>query len=112
MNNLFLAFSLGIGLSVMTIFADMLIKNASLQKSFSGWQMLFVGALIYGLTALGWFWVMRNMKLSTLGVLYGVSCIVLITIVSVFYYKEAIRPIEVFGIVLAVISIIILARFA
>ena len=99
-------------LSIITVLADVFIKNASLQTSFSGWSLLSLGCLIYALTGLGWFYVMRHMKLSTLGVIYGITCILLLAAVSVFYFKEKISSIEIVGIILAVISIIILARFA
>ena len=80
----------GIILSAITVFGDYLIKHASLQTSFTGWKFLLAGAIIYGLTAFGWFFVMRKIKLSTLGVLYGISCIILLALVSVFYFKEKI----------------------
>ena len=105
-------FLIGIGLSLITVFADALIKHASLQNSFSGWQMLILGAVIYGLTAFGWFFVMRKIKLSSVVVLYAVSCVVFLTLISVFYFKEKITILEVFGIFLAIISLIILYRFA
>lgn len=105
-------FLIGIGLSIITVFGDGLIKEASLQKGFAGWQMLIMGAVIYGLTAFGWFFVMRRIKLSTLGVLYGVSCIIFLALVSVFFFKEKLNPMEIFGIILAIISLLILARFA
>ena len=81
------AFLVGIGLSAITVVADVFVKHASLQKAFTGWPMLVLGAVIYGLTAFGWFFVMRKAKLSTLGVLYAVSCVILLTLVSVFYLK-------------------------
>jgi drug/metabolite transporter (DMT)-like permease len=102
----------GIILSAITVFGDYLIKHASLQTSFTGWKFLIAGAIIYGLTAFGWFFVMRKIKLSTLGVLYGISCIILLVFVSIFYFKEKITPLEIVGIVLAITSIIIMARFA
>lgn len=111
MNQVFIAFLIGIGLSAITVLADTLIKNASLKNAFSGWPILILGAMIYGFTAFGWFFVMRKIKLSTLGVLYGVSCVLLLTLVSVFYFKEKINSFEIFGIALALSSLIILARF-
>ena len=112
MNSILIAFLIGIGLSAITVLADAFIKHASLQNAFSGWQMLILGAVIYGLTAFGWFFVMRKIKLSTLGVLYGVSVIIILTLVSMFYFKEKISSIEIFGIALAIISLMILSRFA
>lgn len=112
MSAILFAFLLGIGLSIVTVVADSFIKQASLQSSFSGWPILVLGAVIYGLTGFGWFFVMRRMKLSTLGVLYGVSCVLLLTLVSVFYFKEKINLIEILGVGLAIVSLVILARFA
>lgn len=112
MNTVLIAFLVGIGLSAVTVFADVLIKRASLQNAFSSWQLLIIGAIIYATTALGWFFVMRKVKLSSLGALYAVSCVVLLTLVSVFYFKERIAPIEIVGISMAIVSIIILFRFA
>lgn len=112
MNPVLIAFIAGIGLSIVTVVADAIIKHSSLQKSFTAWPILVLGAIIYGLTAFGWFFVMRKLKLSTIGVLYGVSCVILLTLVSVFYFKEKINPLEIFGIFLAIISLVILSRFA
>lgn len=112
MNQILVAFLFGVGLSITTVFADGLIKWASLQKAFSGWQMLVLGAVIYGLTAFGWFFVLRKIKLSTAGVLYAVSCILFLALLSVFYFKEKITTMEIVGIVLAVISLVLLSRFA
>jgi len=85
MTAVLVAFFIGIGLSLITVLADFLIKRASLHNSFSGWPLLVLSTLIYGLTAFGWFFVMRKVKLSTLGVLYAVSVVVFLTLVSVFY---------------------------
>ena len=112
MNPILITFLFGIGLSVVTVLGDILIKQASLQNAFSGWQMLTMGAVIYGLTAFGWFFAMRKIKLSTLGVLYGVSCIIFLTLISAFYFKEKISSLEIFGILLGIVSLAILYRFA
>lgn len=86
MDAILIAFLIGIGLSAITALADSFIKQASLQHAFSGWPMLALGAIIYGLTAFGWFFVMRKIKLSTAGALYGVSLIIILTFVSVFFF--------------------------
>ena len=112
MNFVLISFIAGIILSAITVLADSLIKQGSLKIAFSGWPYLAIGSLIYGLTGLGWFFIMRKIKLSTLGVLYAVSCVILLTLVSVFYFKEKISPLEIVGIILAIISLVIMARFA
>ena len=112
MDKLMIAIIAGIALSLITVVADVFIKNASLYDGFSGWKLLVVGAIIYGLTAFGWFFVMRGAKLSFLGVLYSVIVILCLTLVSVFYFKEKLSGMEMFGIGLAISSLVILARFA
>ena len=106
------AIGFGIGLTLITILGDVLVKHASLQNAFSGWKWLVLGALVYGLTAFGWFFIMRKIKLSTLGVLYAVGCVLMLTLVSIFFFKEKVSTMEIAGIGMAIMSLVILARFA
>lgn len=112
MNEIIITFLIGFLISAVTVLGDFAVKKASLQNAWSGWPMLLLGAMIYGITAVGWFFVMRKIKLSTLGVLYGISCVLLLTLISVFYFKEKINSFEIFGIILAISSLVILYRFA
>lgn len=102
----------GVGLSIITVVGDFLIKRASFQSIFKSWGILLLGSLIYGLTGLGWFFVMKNIKLSTVGVLYSVCTVVFLTLVSVIYFKEKISVYEIIGIIMAIISLIILYKFS
>lgn len=112
MLNSILPYVIGSLMIILTVIGDSLIKNASLVKGLSGWRSLLAGALLYGVTAFGWFFVMRHMKLSTLGVFYGVGCVLLLTLMGVFYYRENINIVEVVGIILAIISLVLLFRFS
>jgi drug/metabolite transporter (DMT)-like permease len=106
------AFAVAITLSLITVYADYLIKKASLLTAFNGSFLLLSGMMLYGLTGLGWFFVMRQVKLSTLGVIYGVTCIIALTLISVFVFKERLHFFEVVGIICALVSLVLLARFA
>jgi len=55
---------------------------------------------------------MKYLKLSTIGVYYGISSLLFLVLTGVFYFKEKLGMMEVFGIILAIISLIILGRFA
>lgn len=103
---------LSLGLSVITIFGDFLLKNASLKSGSGGWLLLIIGCVLYGLTGLGWFFLMREAKLSTLGVIYSVAMIIGLTVLSVFIFREKITPMEIVGVVLAIVAVMILYRFA
>lgn len=112
MTQVWIAVIAGIILSLITVVADIFIKQASLQSSFSGWKLLVLGSIIYGLTAFGWFFVIRKIKLSTAAVLYSISIILFLTLTSVFYFKEKINIAEIIGICMALASLILLSRFA
>jgi small multidrug resistance pump len=107
----FIALVTTIFLSLITVLADYFIKKASFERNLVN-KWLILGAIIYGLTAFGWVFVMKNMKLSTLGALYGISCITILTIISIFIFHEKISTVEIIGILFGIISIIILYKFA
>lgn len=103
------AFLLGVGLSAVTVFADALIKHASQHRS--SWALV-AGAVIYGLTAVGWYFVMGRLRLSTVGAVYAITCVVLLTLTSIVWFREQLSAFEALALVLAICSIGILFRFA
>lgn len=52
MNSILSAILIGVGLSAITVFPDSLVKEASLQKHFSGWPSLLFGSIILGIISL------------------------------------------------------------
>jgi len=56
--------------------------------------------------------VMKYLKLSTVGVVYSVSMIVLLTATGWIWFGESLGPREVAGIILAITSLYLLMRFA
>ena len=108
----FLVIGMGIGLALVTALGDALIKSASNKLGFSGWKQLMLAAIIYAGTALGWFFVLRKIKLSSGVMIYTLSLIIFVILISVFYFKEELKPIEYVGIAMAISSLLILSRFA
>ena len=97
------------GFSALTVLADVLIKKASDQNQL--WSAFFVaGALIYGLSAFGWFYALRSLNLATLGGVYSLSTVVMIALAGVVLFQEKLQPAEIGVLVVAVISIIVLWR--
>jgi multidrug transporter EmrE-like cation transporter len=107
----FVALLIALSLSIITVLSDTIIKKASLESNVRN-KWLLLGALIYALTAIGWVFVMKSMKLSTLWAIYGISCITILALVSVFVFHEKISYIEIFGILLGIVAITILYKFA
>lgn len=101
-----------VGFSIVGVVGDYLLKLASSQKTplRSGW--FYVGFAVYASTAFGWVYVMRHLKLATIGVVYSVSMILLLTAIGAVGFKEPLNGYEVVGLAMAVGSLILLMRFA
>ena len=107
-----LAILITIGFSAVGVIGDYFLKLASQQASplRSGW--FYVGFAVYASTAFGWVFVMRHLKLATVGVVYSVSMIILLTAIGAFVFRESLGPREVAGLILAIASLYLLMRFA
>src|SRR5262249_51954872 len=91
-----------VAFSLIGVVGDYFLKLASGrdQPLHSGW--FYLGFAFYASTAFGWVFVMRHLKLATIGVLYSVSMVLLLTAVGVLFFKESLNYYEMAGIGLAV----------
>jgi small multidrug resistance pump len=98
--------------SAVGVVGDYFLKLASAREQplRSGW--FYIGFVLYASTAFGWVFVMRHLKLATIGVLYSVSMVLLLTAVGIVFFRESLNYAEIVGIVLAVASLVLLMRFA
>jgi small multidrug resistance pump len=98
--------------SVIGVLGDYFLKLASTseQPLRTGW--FYLGFALYASTAFGWVFVMRHLKLATISVLYSVALVLLLTAIGVVLFRESLNYFEVIGIVLAVVSLVLLMRFA
>lgn len=108
----FYVFIIAIMLALITAGGDFLVKKGALHGGLSGNWWLIAGALVYALTAFGWYYILKHIKLSSSVVIYSLSLLIIVVLISVFYFKERISPAEYLGIALAMASIVILYRFA
>jgi drug/metabolite transporter (DMT)-like permease len=101
-----------VGFSIVGVLGDYLLKLASAQERplRSGW--FYLGFAVYASTAFGWVFVMRHLKLATIGVVYSISMILLLTGIGALVFRETLNAPEVVGLILAVASLILLVRFA
>ena len=99
-----------VGLAAVGVLGDFFIKLSG-QGPVSV-RYFTAGILVYAATAFGWFFVMQHVKLSTLGVYYALTTVLLLTLVSIFYFKESLNGYEVVGIFLALVSLALMGRFA
>ena len=111
MGNTWLAVVVTIGFSVVGVVGDYFLKLASGQDRPLASRWFYIGFLVYATTAFGWVFVMRHLKLATIGVVYSVSMVLLLTTVGVAFFRESLNYYEVAGIVLAIASLVLLMRF-
>jgi drug/metabolite transporter (DMT)-like permease len=72
----------------------------------------YLGFSLYASTAFGWVFVMKHLKLATIGVVYSISMMLLLTAVGVMFFRESLNAYEVLGLILAIASLVLLIRFA
>jgi small multidrug resistance pump len=107
-----LAVVVTITFSVVGVVGDYLLKRASEDKDPMKSRWFYIGFVVYASTAFGWVFVMRHLKLATIGVVYSVSMILLMTAIGVVFFREPLNRYEIAGMAMAVGSLILLIRFA
>ena len=107
-----LAVLITITFSVIGVLGDYFLKLASGREQPLRTGSFYIGFILYASTAFGWVFVMKHLKLATISVLYSVSLVLLLTAIGVVLFRESLNYFEVVGIMLAVISLVLLMRFA
>ena len=101
-----------LGISLACLAGDYYLKRASqLAQPFRSIEFV-LGIVIFAATAAGWVIVLRVLKLGTIGVIYGVATVIFMTLLGWLGFGESLRWHEWAGIILGIISILLLTRFA
>jgi small multidrug resistance pump len=98
--------------SALGVVGDYLLKLASDRKQPFESKWFYLGFAVYASTAFGWVFVMRHLKLATIGVVYSVSMILLLTATGAIFFRETLNAYEFAGLVMAIASLVLLVRFA
>jgi drug/metabolite transporter (DMT)-like permease len=112
MENKALAVLVVAGFSAVGVLGDYFLKLASEQPQSLRSPWFYVGFAVYASTAFGWVFVMKYLKLSTIGVVYSVSMILLLTAIGVVAFRESLNAYEIAGLVMAIAALTLLTRFA
>jgi hypothetical protein len=78
-----LAILVAVAMSCVGIAGDYFLKRASSQANPLATRPFWLGLLIYSTTAFAWAYVMRHLKLATIGVIYSGCMILLLTAMGV-----------------------------
>ncbi|HEU0273946.1 MAG TPA: hypothetical protein VFQ83_05415 [Candidatus Udaeobacter sp.] len=101
-----------IAFSIVGVLGDYFLKLASAHNQPLKTTWFYLGFALYASTAFGWVFVMKHLKLGTISVLYCVSLVLLLTGIGVTLFRETLNYFEMMGILLAVVSLVLLMRFA
>jgi small multidrug resistance pump len=112
MKKTMLAILVTVAFSAVGVLGDYFLKLSSARDQPLRTRWFYIGFAVYASTAFGWVFVMRHLKLATIGVVYSISMVLLLTAVGVVLFGESLNYYELAGIALAVASLVLLMRFA
>lgn len=101
---------ISISMVVITIVGDYFVKKASMCKDLLGWKLLLIGGFLYGISAIGWFYVYRMTKVFTVGAIHSFGIIILTILLSLVIFKERINTMEIIGLLFGIVSLVILLK--
>ena len=111
MDKTVLAVIVTVAFSIIGVVGDYFLKVASAKEQALKSLEFYIGCCLYASTAFGWVFVMKHLKLATVGVVYSISMVLLLTAVGVFRFKESLSVTEMAGLAMAVGSLLLLTRF-
>lgn len=101
-----------IGLSLIGVLGDYFLKLSGNGEKYIDLKWFIIGAIVYSSTAIGWFFVMKFIKLSTLGIVYATTTVLALTLVGLLFFRESLNIYEIIGLGTGLLSIVLLSRFA
>lgn len=106
------ALLLTVAIGAVCVACDYLLKKASLLPRPFLTRDFWMGFTGYALTAFAWVFVLQRIKLATIGAIYSLTLIILLAVVGTLLFGEKLNQVEILGLILACISVFLLARFA
>ncbi len=105
-----IGYALCFGATVIVVAGDYAIKIAVERGHTLSSPIFMTGCGLYALSAIGWFMAMRHISLAQTGVAFSVFSLLALAGLGVVAFGERLEMREVFGIVLAVCSMLLMAR--
>ncbi len=96
--------------AALVIVGDVLLKLAA-EGDRSIWSGdVFAGCAIYALSAIFWFYAMREITLAQAAVAYSMLTLLALSAIGALWFEEVLRAREYFGIACAITAMVLLAR--
>lgn len=94
----------------VTLLGDYTIKRATLDPAGLLSPSFSIGVAAYGLSAIGWFYLMKSHSLAMISVLLSASMLIMLPILGRIAFLEPIRIRDALGVSLALLAIIVMKR--
>ena len=85
-------------MSAVGIVGDYFLKRASGEANPLATLPFLVGLVLYSSTAFAWVFVMHHLKLATIGAIYSVCMILMLTSMGFIFFDETLNRYEIVGI--------------
>lgn len=99
-----------IALSILGVLGDLAVKRAA-DAGNPASPFLALGALIFGISAFGWYLAMRVLNLATVGAIYSIATLLLLVLAGTVIFGERLHTIEVVAVLVALGTLAALWRF-
>ena len=97
-------------ITAATLFGDFHIKKSAMSLNGLSSPHLLSGALLYGVTALGWFYLMKSQSLAMIAVLFTASTIIALSVLGYFVFGEQFGKREALGVTFALLAVATMYR--
>ncbi len=98
-------------ISAVTATGDYFMKLAGNTEKYMDLKWFLIGLFLYLITAFAWFVAFKSIKVSSIGVIYGITTAVILAMIGVIFFHEKLSPVEIIGVILGLLSLILLLRF-
>lgn len=94
--------------TLMTVSGDYLIKIATGHSAGMSSPVFLMGAALYGLSAIGWFLLMRHHPLTWIAVSYSAATLIFVALLGVIAFGETLRMRDMLAIAMAMIAVVLI----
>lgn len=109
--NIFFAIILIFILCIVGVIADYFLKVAGEGAKFIEPKPFIFGFVIYASTAIGWFLILKYLRLAEVGLFYSIFMMILLAAMGVFMFNEQLNVREYVGLGLGIVSLLLMSRF-
>lgn len=98
--------------AIAVIIGDFAIKSAVDSGFAITSKLVLVGVLLYGFSAILWFYAMHHVTLAQAGVAYSMLTLIALAILGAVYFDEPLYFREYLGLGCALLSMVLMSRMA